>query len=107
MITRFFLATILLFISNFAFANEDMKVPDLVGRAMFEGSLQPTEAQKEQLNTALKNLEAENKVQMGVLVIDTVKPYSIEEYSIKVADKWKIGKKGVDNGILMVVATKD
>jgi uncharacterized protein len=107
MIKRFFLVTILFFFSNFSFANSDIKIPELVGRAMFEGSVQPTESQKENLTAALRNLEAENKVQMGVLVVDSVKPYSIEEYSIMVAEKWKIGQKGVDNGVLMVVATKD
>lgn len=107
MITRFFLLATLFLFSNISFANSEVKIPELVGRAMFEGSVQPTESQKENLLAALHNLEKENKVQMGVLVVDTIKPYSIEEYSMMVAEKWKIGQKGVDNGVLMVVATKD
>lgn len=106
MITRLFLLAALFF-SNISFANAEVKIPELVGRAMFEGSVQPTESQKESLLSALRNLETENKVQMGVLVVDSIKPYSIEEYSMMVAEKWKIGQKGVDNGVLMVVATKD
>jgi uncharacterized protein len=107
MITRFVLLATLFLSSTFAFANSEVKIPELVGRAMFEGKVQPTESQKENLIAALRNLEAENKVQMGVLVVNTIKPYSIEEYSMMVAEKWKIGQKGVDNGVLMVVATKD
>jgi len=102
----FFLITIFLF-SNIAFAKSEVKIPELVGRVMFEGSLQPTESQKENLLTSLRNLEKENKIQMGILVVDSIKPYSIEEYSIMVAEKWKVGQKGIDNGVLMIVATKD
>jgi uncharacterized protein len=107
MITRFFLLAALFLFSNISFASSEIKIPELVGRAMFEGKIQPTESQKENLLAALRNLEKENKVQMGVLVVDSIKPYSIEEYSMMVAEKWKIGQKGVDNGVLMVVATKD
>lgn len=107
MLAKIFLIVSLFLTSSFSLANSEVKIPELVGRAMFEGNIQPTEQQKESLIAALRNLESENKVQMGILVVDSVKPYSIEEFSMMVAEKWKIGQKGVDNGVLMLVATKD
>jgi uncharacterized protein len=44
---------------------------------------------------------------MVVLVIPSTKPEPIEAYSIRVADAWKIGRKGQDNGVLFVIAKDD
>lgn len=45
--------------------------------------------------------------QIAVLVIDSTFPQTIEEYSINLAEKWKVGYSGKDNGIIIVLATKD
>ncbi len=45
--------------------------------------------------------------QLAVLVVPTTKSEPIEAYSIRVADAWKIGRKGQDNGALLVVAKDD
>jgi uncharacterized protein len=106
MLTRFFALVTLVLFSTLTFADE-VNVPELTDRAVFAGSVQPSASQKEVLTSNLKELEDKNKVQMAVLVVDSIKPLSIEEYSMKVAEKWKLGLKGVDNGVLLVVATKD
>jgi uncharacterized protein len=45
--------------------------------------------------------------QLAVLVVPSTQPEPIEAYSIRVADAWKIGRKGQDNGALLVVAKND
>jgi len=44
--------------------------------------------------------------QLQVLVIPSLEDETIEGYSIKVVDKWKLGAKGKDNGVLLLVATE-
>ena len=55
----------------------------------------------------LDTIQSQGKVQIAVLVIDSVQPETIEEYSIRVAESWKVGKKDVDNGILIIIAKAD
>jgi len=45
--------------------------------------------------------------QIAVLVIDSTFPQTIEEYGINLADKWKVGYNGKDNGAIIILATED
>lgn len=92
------------FFSAYGFAQN---IPELKERVTFAGSLQPSSAQKNQLASALKELDTQGKVEMVVLVVDSVKPMAIEQYGIKVAEKWKVGQKNVNNGLILIVATQD
>ncbi len=63
---------------------------------------------RSRLNAYLKELEQKTSVQMIVLTIDSLNGESREDFALRMAhDKWKLGQKGKDNGILMVVAVKD
>ncbi|HVE49314.1 MAG TPA: TPM domain-containing protein, partial [Casimicrobiaceae bacterium] len=59
------------------------------------------------LETKLSNWERESGNQFAVLLVPTTQPEPIETYSIRVAEAWKIGRKGRDNGVLLVVAKDD
>jgi uncharacterized protein len=59
------------------------------------------------LTQALKNLEARKGSQVAVLIVPTTAPETIEQYSIRVAEAWKIGRKKIDDGALLVVARDD
>lgn len=59
------------------------------------------------LNKKISNIEKEGKVRIGVLIVSTVKPETIEQYSIRVAEVWKVGQKKVDNGLLFIIAKED
>lgn len=58
--------------------------------------------------TALENVLAEHEQRSGnqiaILLINSTEPETIEQYSIRVADAWKLGRKGVDDGVLLLVA---
>ncbi|HXC94003.1 MAG TPA: TPM domain-containing protein, partial [Geobacteraceae bacterium] len=56
------------------------------------------------LEQQLSDFERSDSTQIVVLTIPTLGGESIEEFSIKVAEAWKIGQKGVDNGVILLVA---
>ena len=59
------------------------------------------------LNGLLRELEQKTGTQMIILTISSLDGEPIEEFSLKTAEKWKLGQKGVDNGVLVTVALKD
>lgn len=60
------------------------------------------------LNQYLRELEQKTTAQMAILTVKSLEGQSIEDFSITVAhDKWKLGQKGKDNGVLLVVALQD
>src|SRR6266567_603909 len=69
------------------------------------GTLSASERQA--LEAKLAVWEAKTTNQLAVLIVPTTKPETIEEYSIRVAEAWKIGQKGKDNGAVFVIAKND
>lgn len=67
--------------------------------------LPPAEAAA--LNARLLAFSAQKGSQVAVLIVPTTQPETIFEYSFRVADTWKLGRKGVDDGVLLVVAVQD
>lgn len=66
-----------------------------------------TSAQREKLERALADVERRKGSQIAVLLIPTTAPEEIEQYSIRVADEWKSGRKKVDDGALLIIAKND
>ena len=64
-------------------------------------------AEVQSLDAKLATWEQQTGNQLVVLMVPTTKPEPIEAYSIRVADAWKIGRKGQDNGALLLVAKDD
>ena len=87
-----------------AFAQGQFKpVPPLRARVTDEiGML--TSDQRQKLESVLADYEAKTGSQIAVLLVASTEPEAIEQYSIRVADAWKLGRKGVDDGVLLVVA---
>jgi uncharacterized protein len=60
------------------------------------------------LNKYLLELEQKTTVQMIILTINSLEGESLEDFSVNVAhDKWKLGQKGEDNGLLLLVSLED
>ncbi|MDR9838104.1 TPM domain-containing protein [Herbaspirillum huttiense] len=64
--------------------------------------LQPQ--QRQALEGVLAEIEQRTGSQIGVLLMSSTAPEAIEQYSIRVADAWKLGRKGVDDGVILIVA---
>ena len=60
--------------------------------------------QRGKLEAVLNDYQARTGSQIAVLTVKTTEPEQIEQYSIRVADAWKLGRKGVDDGVLILVA---
>ena len=66
-----------------------------------------TTAQRTGLEQRIAAFEAAKGSQIAVLIVATTQPEAIEQYAIRVAEQWKIGREGVDDGVLLLVAMKD
>ncbi len=84
----------------------DVPVPPLSGRVVDQtGTLSSDDIAS--LTQTLKALELRKGSQIAVLIVPTTEPESIEQYSLRVAEAWKIGRKKIDDGALLVVAKND
>jgi uncharacterized protein len=87
-----------------------------------EGDLQPVPAltarvtdltgtldaqQKQTLESELAALEQRKGAQVAVLIVSTTQPEDIAAYALRVFDQWKLGRKGIDDGALLIVAKDD
>ena len=59
------------------------------------------------IGARLKAFEAEKGAQIAVLIVGTTQPEAIFDYALRVAENWKIGRKGVDDGVLFLIAKND
>jgi uncharacterized protein len=84
----------------------DVAVPPLTGRVVDQtGTLSSGDIDR--LTQTLKNLELRKGSQVAVLIVPTTQPETIEQFSIRVADAWKVGRKKIDDGAILVVAKDD
>lgn len=65
------------------------------------------ENQRLALENRLTSFEQEKGSQIAVLILATTQPESIEQYSIRVAEQWRLGRKGIDDGVLLLIAKND
>src|SRR6202140_4306568 len=87
-------------------AQADVAVPPLSGRVVDQtGPLSPGDISS--LTQRLKDFETRKGSQVAVLIVPTTAPESIEQYSIRVAEAWKIGRRKMADGALLVVARTD
>jgi uncharacterized protein len=81
-------------------------VPYLTGRVVDEANILSAD-ERDRLAAMLKAHEEATTNQIVVLTVPTIAPTSIEEYAVKVFESWKLGQKGRDNGVLVVVVPQD
>lgn len=87
-------------------AQELQLVPALTARVTdLTGSLSADE--RGRLEAKLATVESQKGAQIAVLLVPTVKPEAIEQYSLRVAEAWKLGRKGVDDSVLLLIAKQD
>ncbi len=87
-------------------ASAEVAVPPLQARITdLTGTLSASQIQN--LDSRLRDFERAKGSQIAVLLLPTTQPETIEEYSIRVADAWKIGRAKTDDGVILVVAKED
>src|SRR6185437_2776255 len=81
-------------------------IPDLHARVTdLTGTL--SAEQQQLLDGELGALEQRKGSQLGVLIVATTAPEDIAQYAIRVFDAWKLGRNGIDDGALLIVAKND
>jgi len=87
-------------------AQAEVAVPPLVRRVTdLTATLDAQQTQT--LEARLAAFEAKKGAQLAVLIVPSTQPETIEQFGIRVAEAWKLGRKGVDDGALLLVAKND
>ena len=81
-------------------------IPVLTARGTDQSGVLSGE-QKASLEQKLASFEASKGAQIALLIVPTTQPETIEQFAIRVFDAWKLGRKGVDDGLLLLVAKDD
>lgn len=81
-------------------------VPFLAGRVVDEAGIVPPDVAA-RIDARLAAFEAETGNQVAVLTVGSLEGDPIEDFSLRVAETWKLGRAGVDDGVLFVVARDD
>lgn len=87
-------------------AQAEVAVPPLTARIMdMTGTLSGEAVAR--IESQLTQFETTKGSQIAVLVVSTTQPEEIEQFSIRVADTWKVGRKKIDDGAILVIAKDD
>jgi len=87
-------------------ASADVAIPQLTGRVVDQtGTLSSSDIAA--LSQKLRDFETRKGSQIAVLIVPTTQPETIEQFSIRVAEAWKVGRKKIDDGAILVVAKND
>ena len=105
---RFLLAAVLFAAAAFLAAGRALAldVPPLAAPVNDHASVLAPEV-KSRLNAELLALQQETGAQIAVLTIPSLEGEVLADYSLRVASSWGLGKKGKDNGVLLLIAIKD
>ncbi|MBI4844744.1 MAG: TPM domain-containing protein [Nitrospirae bacterium] len=102
----FFLLVLLSFFTRAPAA--EVSIPDTPVNYVVDTAGIIDDASEEMLNGYLRELEEKATAQMAVLTIKSLEGASIEDFSLNVAhNKWRLGQKGKDNGVLLLVSVED
>ncbi|CAN5138455.1 hypothetical protein BH11PSE9_BH11PSE9_10080 [soil metagenome] len=87
-------------------AQDVLPAPPLTGRVVDQtGTLTP--AQSQALTSKLEAIETQRGAQVVVLIVPTTQPEDIASYGQRIADAWKVGRRDVGDGVVVVVAKND
>ncbi len=87
-------------------AHAEVAVPKLTQRVTDLTATLDT-AQIQALDARLAAFETGKGSQIAVLMLPTTQPEDIEQFGIRVVEAWKLGRKGVDDGVLLLIAKDD
>ena len=89
-----------------AVAAAEIAVPPLTARVTdLTGTLNGQ--QRAALEQTLAEFEARKGAQIALLMVPSTQPETVEQYAVRVEESWKLGRKGIDDGVLLLVAKND
>lgn len=106
MVNRWLIALVLSLVAGLACAQDLAPIPVLTGHVIDQtGTL--TTAQQQTLESTLGEFESTSGTQMVVLLVPSTSPEDIASYANRVANSWKIGRRDIGDGLLLIVAKND
>lgn len=87
-------------------AAADKPVPFLSGHVVDEAGMIPEDA-RQRIDQKLIAFEQSTSAQVAVLTVESLDGDPLEDYSMRVVETWKLGKKEKDNGVLLLIAEQD
>ena len=85
---------------------EPIPVPKLTGHVVdLTGTL--TAPERERIDAKLRDFEQSRGSQVVVLLVPSIGPEAVEDFATRVTDAWQLGRKGVDDGVLFVIAKQE
>jgi uncharacterized protein len=98
---------VVLMLLGMVFHSFGQKLPEVSNRLVtdYTQTLQPQQLQ--QLESKLVAFDDTTSTQIAVVILPTTDGYDIADFGVRLAQKWGIGRKGKDNGILLLVALQD
>ncbi len=87
-------------------AAADVAIPPLQHRVTDLTATLSAEQQAD-LESRLAAVESQKGSQIAILIVPTTQPEDIAQYSIRVVEAWKLGRKGLDDGVLVLLAKND
>ena len=103
---RIGLFLVLVFALTWALASWALDVPPLTGRVVDLAHVLPADIAAS-LTRDLEAHETKTSNQVAVLILPSLEGHPLEEFSHRVASTWKLGRKGTDNGVLLLISLKD
>lgn len=97
---------LVLFLLSCAVLLSALSVPSMNGPVNDKAGILRSSEETE-LAAFLNSVNNQTSVQIAVLTIPSLEGESLEDYSIRVVDSWKLGQKDTDNGVLLLVALED
>lgn len=98
--------TAVLFLCTCTFIVSALSVPAMSGPVNDRAGILRS-SEKSELESYLNSVNNQTTVQIAVLTIPSLEGESLESYSIRVVDSWKLGQKDTDNGVLLLIALED
>jgi uncharacterized protein len=89
------------------FAFGQLEVPELWGTRVHDEAKVLSQGFTTQLEQMLKQYEDSTSNQMAVLIVPSLNGEILEEYTLRVSEKWKLGQANKDNGALLFIAIND
>ena len=101
------LAVVFLFQSNLPLSADPQQPLPTIKSYVVDQTDTLTVAQKDDITGILERIESANGSQVVLVIVETTKPESIEQYSIRLAESAGIGRQDSDDGVLLLVAKAD
>lgn len=98
--------TALFFVLFLSFSAHALDVPELQGYVNDYGGMLSPQA-RAKLENELRAFEEADSTQLVILTVPSLEGEALEDFSIKVAEAWKVGMKGRDNGVIFLVSKQD